>query len=234
MKVTVRRSDERGLGSHGWLESRHTFSFASYFDPQHAGFRTLRVINEDRVAPGRGFGTHPHNDMEIFSYVVDGLLSHRDSEGHEAAIGPGQVQFMSAGSGIKHSEFNGSKKDPAHFLQVWIKPAARGLAPRYEDGDFREALAAGRPVLLLSPDGGEGSIRIGQDARVWGARLPAGAVWATSLAVGRGAWLQVIRGSARLNAESLGAGDGASTDGPGEITITAGSDGAEFLFFDLA
>ena len=230
---TLRRSDERGRGSHGWLESRHSFSFADYYDPAHMGFRSLRVINEDHVAPHGGFPEHPHRDMEIFSYVVSGELAHGDSMGNRRTLKPGEVQLMSAGRGVTHSEFNPSATEAAHFLQIWILPRERGLEPRYTD--WKPAQGAGHgKLLLISPDGRDGSATIAQDAEVHRLRLEAGQVIRHDLAAGRGAWVQVVHGSLAADGVALHAGDGASTERAGSHEFTAGPDGAEALLFDLA
>jgi redox-sensitive bicupin YhaK (pirin superfamily) len=232
MNLTIRRSSERGHAQHGWLDSRHTFSFADYHDPAHMGFRTLRVINEDRVQPGRGFGTHPHRDMEIFSYVLDGALEHRDSMGNGRVLEPGEIQLMSAGTGVTHSEFNPSATAGLHFLQIWIVPERRGLAPGYTEWKPTAAQQQQHDVVVISPDGRDGSATIHQDAIVRRLRLPAGATAVHTVAPGRGAWLQVIRGTLRAGADELRAGDGASTETAGTLTVTA-ADAVEALLFDL-
>jgi redox-sensitive bicupin YhaK (pirin superfamily) len=231
--ITVRASEERGLARHGWLESRHTFSFADYHDPAHMGFRALRVINEDRVQPGEGFGSHPHRDMEILTYVIQGALAHRDSTGSAGVIRPGDVQRMSAGTGIVHSEFNASREEPVHFLQIWIVPEHPGLAPGYEQRTFPLAERTGRLRLLAAPDGRDGALRLHQDASVWGALLPAGSRVAHALAPGRHAWLQMVKGKLSLNGTPLAAGDGAAAEGEERLVLEAG-DEAEILLFDLA
>jgi hypothetical protein len=233
MKLTIRRSAERGQAEHGWLSSRHTFSFAEYFDPEHMGFRTLRVINEDRVAPGRGFPTHPHRDMEIFSYVLEGELAHCDSLGNGRTLAPGEVQLMSAGRGVTHSEFNPSRTDGLHFLQLWIEPRARGLAPSYTEWRPDPRRAGEAQVLMISPDGREGSATIQQDAFVYRLQLGAGQAVAHRLAPGRGAWIQVARGALALNGLALAAGDGVACEDPGELRGTA-LEPSEALLFDLA
>lgn len=237
MRFTVRRSAERGHVDHGWLVARHSFSFADYFDPAHMGFRSLRVINEDRIAPGAGFPTHGHRDMEIFSYLLAGALQHQDSMGNGKVLEPGDVQLMSAGRGVRHSEFNPSATEPAHLLQIWIEPRARGSEPRYSDWQPKGCDAP--LALLLSPDGSDGSATIDQDARVWRVRLAAGGRVECPLADGRGAWLQVVRGSLAVRerdgtkAITLTAGDGLSTEAAGAIALTATTD-CEALLFDLA
>ena len=230
--ITVRPSDERGLARHGWLESRHTFSFADYFDPAHMGFRALRVINEDRVQPGEGFGSHPHRDMEILTYVIEGGLAHRDSTGSAMVLRPGEVQRMSAGTGIVHSEFNASREEPVHFLQIWIVPDRQGLDPGYEQRAFPLAERKGRLRLLAAPDGRDGALLLHQDASVFGAVLEPGARLAHELAPGRHAWLQVVKGKLALNGHPLAAGDGASASGEERLVLESGDD-AEILLFDL-
>lgn len=230
--LTVRRSDERGHANHGWLDSHHSFSFADYHDPAHTGFRSLRVINEDRVAPLGGFPTHPHRDMEIFSYVVSGRVAHRDSMGNERTLEPGEIQLMSAGSGVTHSEFNPSADEPAHFLQIWIHPRERGLEPRYTE--WRPAADAGVALtLLISPDGRDGSATIAQEADVHRLQLEAGDAADFEVRPGRGAWLQVIRGRLRVGETLLEAGDAASTEEAGPLHLRADGEGVEALLFDL-
>jgi len=231
--ITVRRSEERGHFDHGWLDTRHTFSFADYHDPEHTGFRSLRVLNEDRVRPGQGFGTHGHRDMEIVSVVVEGALSHRDSLGVGSTILPGDIQRMSAGTGIRHSESNGSMSEPVHFLQIWILPDREGLAPGYEQKRFGEEEKRGRLRLVASPDGAEGSLTIHQDARIYSTFLPAGTEVRHGLAPGRHAWLQVVRGALALNGQPLRAGDGAAVSDEAALAVRAVED-AEALLFDLA
>lgn len=231
--ITIRRSAERGHADHGWLDSYHTFSFASYFDADFMGFGDLRVVNQDRVAPGKGFGTHGHQDMEIVSYVLDGVLEHRDSMGNGAQMRPGEVQLMSAGTGVTHSEFNGSDSDGLHFLQMWVMPAEQGTEPRYEQKLFDEAERRGRLRLVVSPDGADGSLTIGQDARLYVGLLDGDETARHALADGRAAWLHVARGSLTLNGEALGPGDGAAISGVSELEFTAGDD-AEFVLWELA
>lgn len=230
--ITIRKADDRGLADHGWLKSRHTFSFAEFHDPAHMGFRTLRVINEDRVAPGMGFGTHPHRDMEIFSYVLEGALQHRDSMGNGGVLNPGEIQLMSAGSGVTHSEFNSSHEDPLHFLQIWIVPRERGLTPSYTEWRPTPELEREPKVLMISPDGRERSATIQQDVTVYRIRLEPGQKVKHDLPEGRGAWLQVVRGALTLNEVSLVSGDGASTEDPGTLELSA-TGAAEALLFDL-
>jgi len=231
--LTIRPSDERGHARHGWLDSRHTFSFADYYDPQHMGFRTLRVINEDRVEPGRGFGKHHHEDMEIVTYVLDGVLAHEDSLGNGASIQPGEVQRMSAGTGIDHSEFNHSASDRVHFLQIWILPEQGGIAPGYEQRVFPFAERKGELLLVASRDGRDGSVTVHQDVEIRAGKLGAGARVLHSLRPGRHAWLQVARGAIDANGRRLGAGDGLAASDEKQLEIRATED-AEVLLFDLA
>ena len=231
--ITIRKSNERGHAEHGWLDSHHTFSFADYYDPKHMGYRSLRVINEDRVAPGGGFPTHPHRDMEIFSYVLEGALQHKDSLGNGSVLGPGQVQLMGAGTGVLHSEFNPSSKDAAHFLQIWIQPREKGLPPRYTEWQPAPGSEGAAKVLVISPDGREQSATIAQDADVFRMRLKAGESASHALRSGRGAWLQVIKGSITLNGKHLEAGDAASVEQDDLLSLTASAD-SEALLFDLA
>jgi redox-sensitive bicupin YhaK (pirin superfamily) len=232
--MTIRRSAERGHGDHGWLDTRHTFSFADYHDEAHMGFGPLRVINEDRVAPGQGFGTHGHRDMEIVSYVLEGELAHRDSMGTGSVIRPGEVQRMSAGTGVRHSEENPSRERPVHFLQIWIVPDRAGHAPSYEQRAFPEAERRGRLRLVASPDGAEGSVRLHQDARLFAGLLGAGERAALPLAGGRSAWVQVARGAVSVNGQALAAGDGAALTGEAAVEVAGAGEGiAELLVFDL-
>lgn len=230
----IRRSGDRGHANHGWLESRHSFSFADYYDPAHTGFRSLRVINQDRVAPGGGFPTHPHHDMEIFSYVLEGELAHQDSMGNRRTLHPGQVQLMSAGSGVTHSEFNPSADQPLHFLQIWIQPATRGLTPGYTEWQPRAGDESRPKVLLISPDGRDGSAVIHQDASVHRLRIPAGGSVDHELAAGRGLWLQLIRGSVESAGTTLEAGDALASESAGRHEFRAGDEAVEALLFDLA
>jgi len=230
--ITVRRSSERGRADFGWLDSRHTFSFGEYHDPNQMGFRSLRVINEDRVAGGGGFSPHPHRDMEIFSYVLEGKLEHRDSMGNQRTLEPGQIQLMSAGTGVTHSEYNPDKKIGTHFLQIWIQPRTRGIAPRYTEWHPKPEHAHQPKVLVISPDGAESSATIHQDARVYRVKLEAGQKILHVLAADHGLWLQVMRGQMELGGIRLEAGDGASTEHPDTYEITARQD-AEALLFDL-
>jgi len=217
----------------GWLDSRHTFSFADYYDPAHMAFGPLRVINEDRVAPGTGFGTHGHQDMEIISYVLEGALEHKDSIGTGSVIRPGDVQIMSAGTGIRHSEFNHSKTEPVHFMQIWIMPERTGIAPRYEQKTFPKNGKRGRLLLVVSPDGRDGSLTVHQDVELSSSVLDAGQRVEHSPASGRKTWLQVARGALRLNGQDLDAGDGAAVESEASLTLEAKSDRTEILLFDL-
>lgn len=229
----VRRADERGLADLGWLRSRHTFSFADYYDPAHMGFRSLRVINDDVVAAGGGFPEHPHRDMEIFSYVLEGALAHRDSLGNGRVLLPGQVQLMSAGTGIRHSEFNPSQDASARFLQIWIQPRATGLTPSYTEWHPKSGSEDVAKVLLISPDGREDSAVIQQDACVYRIRLKPGASTNHLLESRRGAWLQIANGLLDFQGVRLGTGDAASTEASGNLHFTA-LEQTEALLFDLA
>ena len=227
--ITIRRSNERGHFDHGWLNTYHTFSFADYFDEEHIGFRTLRVINEDRVAPGQGFGMHPHRDMDIVTYVLSGALAHKDSSGGEGVLRPGEVQHMTAGAGIRHSESNASDSEPVHFLQIWILPEKNGLKPGYDQKRFEiDGLQ-----LVASHDGRDGSLRMHQDVDLFAGRLPGGKEAKHTLAADRHAWIQVARGSLTVNGTVLAAGDGAAVSDESELVIRA-NEPAEFLLFDLA
>lgn len=233
--ITVRKSKDRGLGRHGWLTTRHTFSFANYYDPRHMGFRSLRVINEDIVAPGRGFGEHRHDNMEIISIVMKGALAHRDSTGGEGVLRRGEVQHMSAGTGVAHSEFNGSDSEEVHFFQIWIEPDEYGIRPGYHQKLFPEEERRGRLQLLVSKDESDGALPIHQDARLYSAILDPGQRVTHSLAQGRGGWVQVASGSVAVNGKTLETGDGAAIEDESDVEITATGDGsAELLFFDLA
>ena len=231
--ISIRKSDDRGHANHGWLDSRHTFSFASYYNPHEMGFGALRVINEDHVAPGQGFGTHSHRDMEIISYVVDGALEHRDSMGTGSVIRPGDVQAMSAGTGVAHSEFNASREAPVHFLQIWIEPAVRGVEPSYQQKSYTADEKRGRLRLVASSDGAEDSVRIHQDARVYAALLDGHEQATLPLAAGRRAYVQVVRGDVELNGQKLEQGDGAKVISEPVLALTNGK-AAEVLVFDLA
>ncbi len=230
--IRLRRSAERGHADHGWLDTRHTFSFAGYHDPRHMGFRTLRVINDDRVLGGGGFPTHPHRDMEIVSYVVDGALEHRDSLGTGSVIRPGDVQRMTAGTGVRHSEFNPSPDDPVHLIQIWIVPERAGVEPSYEQKRFPLAERTGRLRLVASPDGRDGSLTIHQDADLYATILEPGRTVEHAIRPGRGAWVQVIRGRVDLGGKALEEGDGAAVENEHAIALT-GVEPAEVLLFDL-
>jgi hypothetical protein len=230
--IEVRRADARGRTRLSWLDSRHTFSFGEYHDPAHMGFRDLRVINDDTVAPGGGFGTHAHRDMEIVTYVFEGALQHRDSLGNGSVIRPGEVQRMSAGTGIRHSEFNDSQDAPVHFLQIWILPARPGIEPGYEQRALPAAARSGL-ALVASPNGREGSVTVHQDVEIYAGQLAPGTRVAFPLAAGRHAWLHLARGRASLNGQALQAGDGAAISGESGLAIQA-DEAAELLLFDLA
>ncbi|HXV07954.1 MAG TPA: pirin family protein [Burkholderiales bacterium] len=231
--ITVRRSDARGHANHGWLDSRHTFSFADYYDPREMGFGSLRVINEDRVQPGKGFGTHPHRDMEIISYVLEGALEHKDSLGTGSVIRPGDVQRMSAGTGVLHSEYNPSPREPVHFLQIWIEPSVRGVKPSYEQKAFSADDKRGRLRLVASPDGADGSVSIHQDARVYAALLDGDEALTYAVPEGHRAYVHVARGSVQVNGQQLDAGDGAKIAAEAQLRFANGRH-AELLLFDLA
>jgi redox-sensitive bicupin YhaK (pirin superfamily) len=231
--IHIRRAAERGHADHGWLDSHHTFSFADYHDPAHMGFRSLRVINDDRVAGGKGFGPHPHRDMEILSYVLEGGLAHKDSTGTGAVIRPGDVQRMSAGTGVVHSEHNASRDEVVHFLQIWLLPSQRGLPPGYEQKTFSAADKQGKLVLVASPDGQAGSVTIHSDARVYAGVFGPGEHAELSLPVHRGAWVHVARGRIRINDQELSDGDGIAIEGETTVRVE-GIDGGEVLAFDLA
>ncbi len=231
--ITIRKSEDRGHFDLGWLNTYHTFSFDQYWDPAHMHFRSLRVINEDRVAPGQGFPTHSHRDMEIVTYILSGALEHRDSMGNGSVIRPGDAQRMTAGSGVAHSEFNPSQGEAVHLLQIWILPNARGLPPSYEEKAFTEAERRGGLRLIASEDGRGGSVTIHQDARVYATLLDAGQLVTHAVDPNRYAWLQVARGTIRLNEMELKQGDGAAVSKESELAI-AGHDQAELLLFDLA
>ncbi len=230
--ITLRKARDRGTAQFGWLDSRHTFSFGHYYDPAQMGFGPLRVINEDRVAPGGGFPTHGHANMEIISVVLAGALEHRDSLGTGSVIRPGDVQRMSAGSGIQHSEFNASKNEPVHFLQIWIQPDRLNIVPGYEQKHFDAEARRGRLCLLASGDGRDGSLSMRQDADLYGSLLPADAAVEHAFAGGRRGWVQVARGEVEFNGHSLHAGDGAAIEGEAAVRIRAATE-AEFLLFDL-
>jgi redox-sensitive bicupin YhaK (pirin superfamily) len=230
--IRVRKSNERGLGDHGWLRSRHTFSFGRYFDPQQMGFRSLRVMNEDRVAPGKGFGTHPHDNMEIITYVLDGELAHRDSMGNGSTLTPGRFQRMSAGTGVTHSEFNPSQEHATHLYQIWIEPNQTNVTPSYEELDVPAAEKRNRLRLVASPDGRDASLTIHQDAAIYLGDLEAGKEASLPLSSGRHAWVQVLRGGVTVNGESLVAGDAAAVSEEAAVAIRA-DEPAEVMVFDL-
>jgi redox-sensitive bicupin YhaK (pirin superfamily) len=231
--ITLRPATERGHANHGWLDSFHSFSFADYYDPQHMGFSSLRVINEDRVKPGMGFGTHGHRDMEIVSYVLDGELAHKDSMGTGSVIVPGDVQRMSAGRGVMHSEFNASRERDVHFLQIWIQPAERGIAPSYEQANVPDEAKRGKLALIAGPDGSAAAVTLHQDARLYATLLDGDEQVRHELEPGRRAYVHVARGRVRVNGTPLGPGDAARLEGEPAITLDRG-DAAEVLLFDLA
>lgn len=232
-ELTIRRSSERGHANHGWLDSYHTFSFADYYDPAHMGFRSLRVINQDIVASGAGFPTHPHREMEIFSYVVSGTIAHKDSMGNGCELKPGQIQLMSAGSGVTHSEYNPSHTEPLHLLQIWIQPNANRLQPSYTEWHPSPDSESDPKVLVISSNGREDSATIHQDADVYRVRIPAGHSISHDLASDRGLWLQLIKGELTANEVTLSPGDAASAESEGTFIFTAKED-SEALLFDLA
>ena len=231
--LTLRRSAERGLADHGWLKSHHSFSFAEYFDPQHMGWGNLRVINEDRIAPGTGFGTHGHRDMEIISYVLSGELAHQDSMGNVKGIPPGDVQRMSAGSGVRHSEFNHAQGQTTHFLQIWIEPNVRGIAPSYEQKTVPESAKRGQLALVASPEGAEHSVKIHADARLYAGLFDGAESAELALAPQRKGYVFVVRGQLQLNGQVLGQGDAALLQNEPLLQLSQGQ-GAEVLVFDLA
>jgi redox-sensitive bicupin YhaK (pirin superfamily) len=230
--MKVRRSEDRGHVDHGWLDARHTFSFGTYHDPENMGFRDLRVINEDVIAPGQGFGTHPHRDMEILTYVIEGALEHKDSLGNGSVIRPGDIQWMSAGTGIRHSEGNPSPDERTHLLQIWVLPDANGRTPDYAEKHFSREERKDRLKLVASPDGAEDSLTWGQDVRLYASLLSAGAGGDLTLAPGRHAWVQVVQGDLDINGTALGSGDGLAVSEETALKITAHGD-SEFLVFDL-
>ena len=232
--ITVRPQDERGVANFGWLDSRHSFSFGSYYDPKHMGFASLRVINEDKVIPAQGFGTHGHRDMEIISYVLSGELAHRDSMGNGSVIRPGDVQRMSAGTGVRHSEYNASDLNPVHFLQIWLMPDKNGLEPSYEEKNFSSVDKQGKLVLVGSPDGRDNSVTIHQDVNLYLSSLSEGDRLTYEIAEERAVWLQVIKGKVELNNRLLQAGDGAAIVDEAEIAIAGKDPDSEILLFDMA
>jgi redox-sensitive bicupin YhaK (pirin superfamily) len=231
--LTIRKAEDRGHANHGWLNTYHTFSFANYYEPKHMGFRALRVINEDRVSPGNGFGTHGHRDMEIITYVLEGALEHKDSIGTGSVIQPGEVQRMSAGTGILHSEFNHSKSESVHFLQIWLLPEKEGLPPSYEQRNFSPAKTPGKLHLVAARDGRDAAVTVHQDVDLYAAVLEPGDRVSHSLQPQRHAWVQVARGAITLNGLSLDKGDGAAISEETDVVIEATTD-AEILLFDLA
>jgi redox-sensitive bicupin YhaK (pirin superfamily) len=230
--TTIRRAEERGHANHGWLDAHHSFSFADYYDPRWMGFRSLRVINDDTIAGGGGFGTHPHRDMEIITYILSGALQHRDSMGHEAVLKRGDVQRISAGTGIAHSEFNYSPVEPVHLLQIWIQPERKGVKPAYAERSFADGSTKPGLTLVASRDGRDNSVSIHQDADVWLTRLGEGGSATHTLKPGRHAWLQVAEGELILNGQTLRAGDGAALSDEPELTLT-GKTQSQALLFDL-
>ena len=233
--LTIRRSKERGHANHGWLDTHHSFSFANYYDPAHMGYRSLRVINEDHIAEGRGFGAHPHRDMEILTYVLSGQLTHKDSMGHTEVLGSNEIQKMSAGTGVVHSEFNGSETEPIHLLQIWIEPSVNGLTPSYEQYKFELEEKLDRFKLLASPKPVTGAAKLNQDASVSVAELTPGKSLSYPLGKDRHGWLQVIRGEVTVNGKKLNAGDAIAADEEKELQISAeGAINSELLLFDLA
>jgi redox-sensitive bicupin YhaK (pirin superfamily) len=228
--IQIRRSDERGHAKLDWLDSRFTFSFADYYDPEHIQFRSLRVINEDHIAPGQGFGMHPHRDMEIITYILDGAIEHRDNMGNRGVIRPGEIQKMSAGTGVMHSEFNPSKTQPTHLLQIWLMPDRQGIKPSYEQHTFAPGEIAGQFQPIAGKDG---AVSIHQDAELFAAKLEPGQKAEHALADGRHAWLQVARGAGKLNGKELKTGDGAAISGEKTVSFES-SEASEILLFDLA
>ena len=230
--IEIRKANDRGHADHGWLNSYHTFSFAAYRDPKHMGFRSLRVMNEDRVAAGQGFGEHAHDNMEIVSYVLEGALEHKDSLGNGEVLQPGEFQRISAGTGITHSEFNPSKREPTHFYQIWLLPKSQGIEPSYEQKHFADAELTNALRVVASPDGRDGSLSIHQDASIFLSKLESGHSISHTIPSGGHAWLQVLRGSVTLNGDTLETSDGAAISDEAVLNITANSD-AEVMLFDL-
>jgi redox-sensitive bicupin YhaK (pirin superfamily) len=231
--LQIRRANDRGHADHGWLDTYHTFSFAAYHDPAHMGFRALRVINEDRIQPGMGFGTHGHRDMEIVTYVLEGALEHKDSMGNGSVLRPGEFQRMSAGTGVRHSEFNPSATEPVHLYQIWLLPARNGIQPSYEQEFFGEDGKLGRFQMVASPDGADGSLRIHQDARVLLSKVDTGQSVRHAIPTGRHAWLQVLRGTVTANGRALETSDGVAVSDEAVLTVT-GKSPANVMLFDLA
>ena len=232
--ISIRKADERGHFDHGWLNTYHTFSFGDYHDGHHMGFRALRVINEDWVQAGQGFGTHGHRDMEIVTYVLEGELAHKDSMGNGSTIVPGDVQYMSAGTGVRHSEVNASATKPVHLYQIWIMPERDGQTPRYDQKTFDEASKRGKLRLVASGSGADGSIAVRQDVNLYASVLKAGEAAALTVPAGRHLWVQALRGALEVNGNELCAGDGLAASGETAFRFSAGKEGAEFLAFDLA
>jgi len=232
--LSIRRSADRGHANHGWLDTFHTFSFNTYYDPKFMGFRALRVINEDFVAAGQGFGTHPHKDMEIVTYVLEGALAHKDSIGSGDVIRPGELQHMSAGSGIRHSEFNASQTESVHLLQIWVKPSVEGIAPSYGQKSFPIAKELDRLHLVASPEGRDGSLKWVTDADLYAARLTGGSTASHAFTTRKHGWVQMARGTATVNGLELAQGDGLALSDETAVAVTAGPEGAEVLVFDLA
>lgn len=233
LNLIVRRAGDRGHANHGWLDSWHTFSFADYYDPAHMGFRSLRVINDDRIAAGGGFPTHPHRDMEIFSYLLAGNLAHQDSMGNSRVLKPGEIQLMRAGSGVRHSEFNPSSTEPAHLLQIWITPDTRGLEPAYTEWTPAAGRENDAKTLVISVDGRDGSATIAQDASIYLLKLNSSTSAHHELSAGRGLWLHVAKGSLSVNGIELKAGDAVALEEPGALEITSSSESSEAILFDL-
>lgn len=231
--ITVRRAADRGSVNLGWLDSKHTFSFGDYYDPNHMGFGKLRVINDDHVEPGQGFGTHPHRDMEIVSYIIDGALEHKDSMGNGSVMRAGDVQRLTAGTGIRHSEFNHSNDEQVHFLQIWIEPQENSLEPGYQQKSFSRDEKLNQLRLVVSRDGRQGSLRIHQDADLYASVLSAGAEVTHKFESGRRGWLQVVNGSITVNGEALGTGDGAAIENTADLSLHSKAD-SEFVLFDIA
>jgi quercetin 2,3-dioxygenase len=231
--ITLRKAGERGHAEHGWLDSWHTFSFGDYYDPRHMGFRSLRVINEDRVTAGKGFPTHPHRDMEILTYVLDGALQHKDSMGNGSVMRSGDVQRMTAGTGVSHSEFNGSRDTPVHFLQIWILPESRNLQPGYEQKNFSSEERQGKFKVVAARDGADGAVVVHQDMKLLAGLFAEGEQASYALAPGRHAWLHVARGALRVNGVELGAGDALQVSDEAQLELT-GVQNAEVLLFDLS
>ena len=230
--ITVRPAAERGAANIGWLDAKHTFSFGEYHDPEHMGFASLRVINEDRIEPGQGFGTHPHRDMEIITYIIEGALEHKDSMGNGAVMKRGDVQHMTAGTGVMHSEFNHSNEELVHLLQIWILPGQKGLAPGYEEKTFNDDQKKNQLRLIASPDGGDNSLIVNQDISLYASMLDKGATVTHRFDAGHNGWLQVVRGTVEVNGEPLGDGDGAAIEQTESLEIKATAN-AEFLIFDM-